>query len=62
MAHRNPLQHEIDALQKLKTVHLIESAFRQGRINDPKTLIICGRMLQRVGHRLQVCRNHREAA
>ena len=58
----NPVQFELDALQKLEAVHIIEEGFRQGRINDPEVLVICGRILQRVGHRLQVNRINRTAA
>ena len=63
MAHiRHPLQHELDALEKVEAVHRIEEAFRQARMNDPEALVICGRILQRVGHRLTVSRLSYKAA
>ena len=56
MIHRNRLQDEIDAVQKLAAFRIVTDGFLEGRHDDLDALEIVGHAQLRVVHRLRVCR------
>ncbi len=58
-----PIQFEIDALDKFRAVRVVLVATLEGHIDDPEAIAGCGKILGHTAHALAVCRiNRRRAA